>query len=378
MALDTARSSSARLHGRISPSTVMSAVLTLSNRADFAYGTAANESLVLPFIPDLAGSLDLHDRFTTRTMISNIGSLRCGDVIIRNKEIVEILELMHSVSRFINGYDYSDLGSSVSERVQVSDSIYLAEWKICQLEDTMRSKYFTTRASSTTPSLYSDDTLSPQEPKGPAIDVSDPLVYAAHLFLHLAIRGQPPTAYRHKILTEALVSSLYRPLMSLNLLAWPESAAYGSPDSGLGSSNERSSPCSSSHDSQAPALSENAEYPNSHAYTDNQPENQPASPVHDELHLDILIWILFVGSCVRTPPIPYNSPFMYHGATHGDGRDFFVGSLAKLCRRRNITDLNVLHSKLRGIVWLGCWCDYQLETLWHEIGPMLQDVATND
>ncbi|KXJ93877.1 hypothetical protein Micbo1qcDRAFT_39664 [Microdochium bolleyi] len=342
--------------------------------ADYSYATAANEPLVLPFIPDLAGSLRLHDRFTSRTILTNMDPPSYGDLTIKNREIVEILELMHSVSRFIDGYDYNDLDSSVSERVQVSDSIYLAEWKLCQLEDTMRSKYFTSRASSMTPSLYSDDTLSPQESKGPETDISDPLVYAAHLFLHLAVRGQPPTAYRHKVLTEALVSSLYGPLMSLNLLNWPDSTTYGSPESGAGSNNDRPSPGGTSLDGRASAPLSNTAFLTSHGY----PDNETGRPVRDELHSDILLWMLFIGCCVRVPPNPYNSTYMYHGVSQANVRDFFVAPLINLCRRRNITERSDLHSRLRGVVWLGCWCDYQLETLWQEIEPRVQDLATND
>lgn len=327
---------------------------------------------MLPFIPNLADSLSLHDRFTSRSMMLNMEPLSYGDLTIRNPEIIEIMELMYSVSHFIDGFDYNDLSSSVSERVQVSDSIYLTEWKLCQLEDVLRSKYFSARASSSPPSLYSEDTLSPQEPRGPATDLSDALVYAAHLFLHLAVRGQPPMAYRHKILTEALVSSLYGPLMSLNLLGWPGAPVSESPVHVVDSHHaENPHSALSSPGDQAPSPLTEMEFLTRYASSRDQSRLNDLSPQRDELHDDILLWILFTGCCVRTPTVPYNSTYMYYGCIEGNPREFFVNAMVNYCRNRQLWEMSDVSKKLKSVVWLGCWCDYQFETLWREIEPRI-------
>lgn len=327
---------------------------------------------MLPFIPNLADPLSLHDRFTSRSIMLNMESVSYGDLTIRSPEIIEIMELMHSVSHFIDGFDYNDLSSSVPERVQVSNSIYLAEWKLCQLEDILRSKYFSARASSSPPSLYSDDTLSPQEPKGPATDLSDALVYAAHLYLHLAVRGQPSTAYRHKVLTEALVSSLYGPLTSLNLLSWPAAPFSDSPVTVLDShhpANPHSTLSSPSNQVRSPSAE--MEFLAGHAGSRGNSRQCNLSPQHDELHEDILLWILFTGCCVRTPTVPYNSTYMYPGCIEGNPREFFVNAIVNYCLSRRLREMSDVSTKLKSVVWLGCWCDYQFETLWREIEPRL-------
>ncbi|KAH7037287.1 uncharacterized protein B0I36DRAFT_63843 [Microdochium trichocladiopsis] len=346
--------------------------------ADYSYATAANEPLVLPFIPNLAGSLGLHDRFMSRSMVLNMEPLGYGDLTIRNREIIEIMELLHSISHFINGFDYNDLESSVSERVQVSDSIYLAEWKLCQLEEVLRSKYFTGRTSCSPPSLYSDDTLSPQEAKGPATDLSDTLIYAAHLFLHLAVRGQPPTAYRHKILVESLVSSLYGPLMSLDLLAWPSLTSFEHPASCTGNNLVEASASGRSPADERPA-SPTTDMEFLAGYTSSERKADAGTPItaHDDLHSDILLWILFTGCCVRIPPTPYNSAYMYHGVIEGNAREFFMSALANCCRRRRIFESGILHTKLKSVVWLGSWCDYQLKTIWLEIEPQIRNFGSS-
>ncbi|KAI1077539.1 hypothetical protein F5B20DRAFT_267943 [Whalleya microplaca] len=318
--------------------------------ADFSYATAAHTPVAFPFIPQLASSLSLHDRFISRSMLANMEPLGMKDLIIQNREAIELFELLYSITECINEFDYTKLESMSTERVQTSDSIYLVEWRLCQLEEASRNRHSSKRAESLPliPSVEGDN-----QPKCPsATDLSDTLIYAAHLFLHLAVRGQPPAAHRHRALIEALLSSLCDPILTLDLLSDPE--PHGSPLSQCsGGSSGTESWITYSSDTSLPTIPSSTE-------------------PRDDLHANILLWALFVGSCVRVPISSHDYSFAHHTIALGDHHEFLINALKRYCRMRNILDKDTLTTKLRDIMWLDSWCENQLDLVWSRIGDYLR------
>ncbi|KAI1337223.1 hypothetical protein F5Y15DRAFT_426158 [Xylariaceae sp. FL0016] len=323
--------------------------------SDFSYATAANQPLMFPFVPQLASSLSLYDRFQSRSLVASMEPLGSKDLIIRNREAIELFELMYSITHCLNSFDYTNLENMSTERIQVSDSIYLVEWRLCQLEELSRARQAMKRAGSLPLTPPSDEVV--QENGASPIDISETLIYASHLFLHLALRGQPPAASRHRALTEALMSSLCDTLLTLDLLSDPE--PYGSPTS------HHSSASGSDH---WPATL--CEQSSSLSNTD---PDSPLHPPKDDLHANILLWALFVGSCVRVPVArtDYESPFMYQTVLLGDHHEFFANALRNYCGMRGIADLETLAGKLRDVMWLNSWCENQLALIWVEIGESI-------
>ncbi|RYP75143.1 hypothetical protein DL771_002604 [Monosporascus sp. 5C6A] len=317
--------------------------------ADFSYATAANKPLVFPLIPKLAMSLGLKDRFMSRSMVANTEAIGLNDLSIQNREVVELFELLHSIADSINIFDWADLKNFQAERAQISDSIYLLEWRLCQLEDLIRSRqHSSTRAESLPVLMPSENNETWVETSSPT-DLSNALIYASHLFLHLAIRGQPPAAYRHRALAEALMSSLCDTLMVLDLLSDPET--HGSPES----RHTTSSGGQASTESWSTTTSETSDV-------------RTWGATNSDLHENILLWTLSIGSCIRMPSSPADAPFMYRGILLGDHHEFFINALTRYCRMRNIIEKETLLATLKGIVWLDRWSEAQLELIWQEIG----------
>lgn len=285
----------------------------------------------------------------SRSMVANTEAIGLNDLSIQHREVIELFELLYSITDGINTFSWADIKNFKVERAQISDSIYLLEWRLCQLEDSTRSQQSSsTRAESLPITMPSDDSDSWLE-TSPPTDLSNALIYASHLFLHLAIRGQPPAARRHRALTEALMSSLCDTLMMLDLLS-----EFDPP---LGSPASYHTESSVGHLSTESWSTTTSEVSNPCTWT----------ALRSNLHENILLWILFVGSCIRIPNTLNNSPFMYRGILFGDHHEFFSRSLGKYCRVRNILDKDTLHLMLKDIVWLDSWCENQLELVWQEI-----------
>ncbi|KAI8961779.1 hypothetical protein F5Y11DRAFT_357423 [Daldinia sp. FL1419] len=324
--------------------------------ADYSYATAAHKPVAFPFIPQLASSLALHDRFTSRSMLANMEPLGFKDLTIQNREAVELFELLYSITECINNFDYASLESTFGQRIQVSDSIYMIEWRLCQMEQISRNRQSWKRAGSV-PLLPSVEAEDPRSRFPSPTDMSDVLIYAAHLFLHLAIRGQPPCAQRHRALAEALMSSLYDPVLALDLLSEPK--VYESGESQLA----RSSP------EQSPTATLSAYLPT--ADIANITPSSMARPSKDELHANILLWALFIGSCIRIP-VMINE----YSVLGGDQHNFFITALRNYCRMRNILEKEVLLEKLKDVMWLYSWCEHQLGLVWGEIADGLRPYVT--
>ncbi|TGJ83672.1 hypothetical protein E0Z10_g5107 [Xylaria hypoxylon] len=315
--------------------------------ADFSYAYAAGRPLMFPFVPHLASSLSLHDRFKGRLMENTMKPSGSTDLVIRNREIVEIFELIHSVTNCLGSFDYSNLQNMSTERVQVSDSIYLAEWRLFQLEEAYRNLKASRRTSSLTLENHND--AKQETGYSSAIDLSESLIFAGHLFMHLALRGQPPAAHRHRGITGALMSSLCETLLTLNILSNPE--PYGSPRSyhstgSLGNSSVESWSTTTTNTS---ILSSSSTKP------------------EDDFTQNALLWALFVGSCVRVPIDPNEFQFSHQSVLLGDHHQFFVHALKNYCLMRYITDKETLAAKLKDIIWLNSWCENQLDLIWTEV-----------
>ncbi|KAI1097195.1 hypothetical protein F4804DRAFT_347375 [Jackrogersella minutella] len=319
--------------------------------ADYSYATATQKPVVFPFIPQLASSLALHDRFTSRSMLANMEPLGFEDLTIQNREAVELFELLYSITECINGFDYASLESTYGERIQVSDSIYMVEWRLCHLEELSRSRHSWKRASSV-PLLPSVE--EERQPRFPSpTDLSDVLIYAAHLFLHLAIRGQPPSAQRHRALADALMSALCDPILTLDLL--PQPKVYET----AGSQISRSNP--------GPSMTGSL---SAYAPTSEISQANLSRFPKDELHANILLWSLFIGCCIRIP-VSLNSTVL-----QGGQHEFFINALKNYCRMRNVVERDVLAAKLTDIMWLHSWCEHQLSLVWMEIANDLRPWVT--
>ncbi|KAI3341193.1 hypothetical protein F4824DRAFT_496810 [Ustulina deusta] len=326
-------------------------VTKADNRADFSYAYAAGQPLMFPFVPQLGSSLSLHNRFKGRLMEVTPRPLGPKDLVIHNREVVEIFELLYSVADCLGSFDYNNLANMSTERVQLSDSIYLAEWRLFQLEESYRSL----KASKQTSSLVLENHNHAKGETGgsSAIDLTESLMFAGHLFTHLALRGQPPAAPRHRGITGALMSSLCNTLLTLDIFPNPE--PYGSPRSyhsagSLGNSSVESWSTTTSNTS---ILS-----------------NSP-SKCENDFTKNALLWALFVGSCVRVPIDFTQFHFSHQAVLLGDHHQFFIHALKNYCLMRYITDKETLATKLKDVVWLNGWCENQLNLIWAEINDYL-------
>ncbi|KAH8164182.1 hypothetical protein CIB48_g4051 [Xylaria polymorpha] len=319
--------------------------------ADFSYAYAAGQPLMFPFVPQIASSLTVRNRFQGR--LRDLPRVFQGskDLVIRNREIVEIFELLNSVADCLGSFDYNNLENMSTERIQLSDSIYLAEWRLFQMEESYRSLKTSKRTRSLASETQND---AERETTGSsAIDLSESLMFAGHLFMHLALRGQPPAAPRHRGITEALMSSLCDTLLALDLLSSPE--PYGSPRShhsavSLGNSSVATWSTTTSNTS---ILS-----------------NSPIK-LEDDLTKNVLLWTLFVGSCVRVPVVATELHFSHEAVLLGDHHQFFIHALKNYCLMRYITDKETLATKLKDVCWLNTWCENQLDLIWAEISDHL-------
>ncbi|KAI0521026.1 hypothetical protein F5B22DRAFT_634862 [Xylaria bambusicola] len=318
-----------------------------TNRADFSYAYAAGQPLMFPFVPQLASSLSLHNRFKDRVMEITSRPLGPKDLVIRNRELIDIFELLFSVTECLSTFDYSNLANMSTERVQLSDSIYLGEWRLFQLEQSYRNL----RTSKRTGSFTLDDhiQITTETICSPAIDLSESLMFAGHLFMHLALRGQPPAAPRHRGIMGALVMSIHGTLLALDIVY--KSEAYGSPKS---------------HHS-AGSLGNSSVESWSTTTTNTSILDLPSAKPEDDFTKNALLWILFIGSCVRVPATPTRFHFPHQEFLLDDHHQFFIHALQNYCLMRHITDKETLTAKLKDVLWLNSWCESQLNMVWAEI-----------
>lgn len=343
--------------------------------ADFAYATMAAVPLSFPFVPQISGSLDIQDRFLSRSMMINNDA--AGDfqqqqqhgrrgLLLLDREVTELFELLFSTTEAVNNFEFARIDALKEQRSQMSDTVYLMEYRLCGMEQRARAQAAQLGHGAA--------------PLASSNDLSEPLVYASHLFLHLALRGQPPAAKRHKALTEALMASLSGLLIQLG---WLFGTNNGDPSPPANYTTD--APGAQTYASESWALVSSYQQPapfhdpsNTPVAVKLEPETEPeaAAPVVDDLHDDMLLWILFVGCCVQMrPPHPrdeYEVPTLDSTFLARDHRPFFVLALRRLCRERAIADKEVLIDRLRAIVWMNTWCERQLDMVWALLGLELE------
>ncbi|KAK8074485.1 hypothetical protein PG997_009148 [Apiospora hydei] len=334
--------------------------------ADFAYATMAAVPLSFPFVPQIAGSLDIQDRFMSRSIMVNNSAGANGqhhqqqqqhgrhNLLLLDREAAELFELLFSTTEAVNNFEFARIDALKEQRSQMSDTVYLMEYRLCALEERDRARGA---------QLGNDRSVH-----GDPTDLSEPLVYASHLFLHLALRGQPPAAKRHKALTEALMTSLSGLLVHLGWL--------------FGANSDTSPPANYTTDAPSWPLSYqdgaafNAQDPIIPTPVKVKPELTDSDFPVDDLHDDILLWILFVGCCVQMRPqhprTEYEVPTLDSTFLARDHRPFFVLALRRLCRERDISEKEVLIDRLRAIVWMNTWCERQLDMVWALLGLELE------
>lgn len=345
--------------------------------ADFAYASASASPLTFPLVPALANSLSPQDRFTTRSNKLHLSPSRFGpqSLDIRHPEALELFELLFSATEAVNSFEFSRLEDLREQRGQMSDTVYVIEHRLCNFEEASRSR------------LLRKDGCSMVSCTSPT-DLSDALAYASHLFLHLALRGQPPGAKRHRVLTEALMMRLSCTLMYKGWLLDDsvdeslESIKMSPWSSGddISSSPVPSSVGDCSPPPPAPLDAVHDWYINP-ASPEPTPSQSATPPATDELHDDILMWILFIGSCVQMRIPPANDGALDWPGLGSDPqtsldaaflsrnhRAFFVLALKRVCRSRGIADKETLIDKLRAVIWLNTWCERQMDLVWAQMG----------
>ncbi|KAK8104824.1 uncharacterized protein PG998_011857 [Apiospora kogelbergensis] len=347
--------------------------------ADFAYATMAAVPLSFPLVPQIAGSLDIQDRFTSRSMMINHGATAGGphrrhgrhNLLLLNRESAELFELLFSSTEAVNNFEFARLDELRDQRNKMSDTIYLLEYRLCTLEQQARARAERLGGANVAAVLANPT------------DLSESLIYASHLFLHLALRGQPPTAKRHKALTEALMTSLSGILVHMGWLFDAPSDAPSPP------SYTTDAPGAQSYDHNAAGgcwPSSSPPNPGAIAFDisdmrvpvklETETEPNPAAAAADDLHDDVLLWIMFVGCCVQMRPQyarnEFDIPTLDSTFLARDHRTFFVLALRRLCRERAISGKEALIDRLRSIVWMNTWCERQLDMVWALLGLELE------
>ena len=221
-------------------------------------------------------------------------------------------------------------------------------------------------------------------------DLSPALKWAVHLFLHIAIRGQPPASKRHRTLCERMMGTLWPVLKRFGLLV--DSHPFG---------RDGSHPYDEGVDG---------------AIAADDFETSLAAARHMDMHSCILAWILFVGCCIRDP-LTHNyplfadqqhvhaSPAMYStsasaalgtvagsggsgrpqasshlyypqlGTTHLEAspqtyRDLFLPLLRRFCERRGLRTKESLESAIARVIWYEKlnWSTRHMYMLWGDLG----------
>lgn len=343
--------------------------------ADFAYATMAAVPLSFPFVPQISGSLDTQDRFMSRSATIN-NNAASGyqqqhgrhSLLLLEPEATELFELLFSTTEAVNNFEFARIDALKEQRSQMSDTVYLMEYRLCAMEQQARA-HAAQLGNSTNPT-----------------DFSESLVYASHLFLHLALRGQPPAAKRHKALTESLMTSLSGLLIHLGWLfginsdpSPPSNYTTDAPGAHVYASEEGWLPSSLSSYQETPASFHDSISIMPATAIKSEPETEPETQtaVIDDLHDDLLLWILFVGCCVQMRPAhplrnEYEIPTLDSTFLARDHRPFFVLALRRLCRERALLDKEVLIDRLRAIVWMNTWCERQLDMVWALLGLELE------
>ena len=177
-------------------------LICLICRADFCYSTTWDCGPRFPVLSQSTASLGMSNRFTA-TNANEPVQPRFSELSGVIWDMVEILETLHLISTAISSSQITNI-----DRKFISNSIYLVEHQLISLRQDSVVSHSITNLD---------------------IDLSGPLQYASHLYLHLAIRELPGTAKMHTRLLNRLENTLptnldylivVAPDSSLRLLLW--------------------------------------------------------------------------------------------------------------------------------------------------------------
>ncbi|KAF2490773.1 hypothetical protein BU16DRAFT_585149 [Lophium mytilinum] len=178
---------------------VLQRVLTWT---DFSFASTYNRNPRFGILPKLAGTLDPSTRFISAS-IADLASPELSTIAITSWEVLEIMDSLQSISTAITSFQ-----GTLTERISISNAIYLVERRLIAFKSEVWSTFFEPSAE---------------------LDLSEPLRYAAHLFLHLAVRELPGKAKMHDGLLRRLrnalpeyidVGEIVASEFSLGLLLW--------------------------------------------------------------------------------------------------------------------------------------------------------------
>lgn len=157
---------------------VLQRVLTWT---DFCYSTTWDCGPRFPVLSQSTASLGMSNRFMT-TSANEPVQPRFSELSEVIWDMVEILETLHLISTAISSSQITNI-----DRKFISNSIYLVEHQLISLRQDSVVSHSITNLD---------------------IDLSGPLQYASHLYLHLAIRELPGTAKMHTRLLNRLENTL--------------------------------------------------------------------------------------------------------------------------------------------------------------------------
>jgi hypothetical protein len=339
--------------------------------ADFAFATAWGTNLTFPLIPRMAHSMGIRDRFLTR---SSLGDGSSG-LAVRERSVLELVENIWTIVDGINTFDIM----ATPNRLKLSNAIYLLEYRLCETEERLRARSTVWPEGGSRVS-FQDDVVDAEllslandvvplnedgSPAPPTADLSEALLYATHIFLHICIRGQPAGSLRHRHMIERLWQAIWPVLERLDLIdpapLANDSILNGPPLSLLGA--DLSPVTSSAASSASPASSDITLVPS-------------GCPQPFDVHESLLIWILFIGCVVRCPPAAAGPSFPGSAVQSDDSspvagswydRGSFVYALKMLSRQKGIASQEDLRSQLKEVIWVKGGCDHLLDRLAREI-----------
>jgi hypothetical protein len=152
------------------------------------YAISSGQPLRFSILASLSNALSLSDQFLTRSVVDIIQYGR-SDLIVGNREFLEALELLHSISEAMTAYYMTGGG----DRVIISNSIYFVEYRLSSLNyRSLRERSFEFDFPAETGRL----------------DLAEALGIASQIYLHLGIRDVNVRVERHRRLFGRLLGAL--------------------------------------------------------------------------------------------------------------------------------------------------------------------------
>jgi hypothetical protein len=155
--------------------------LTRSTRADFAYSSTWSTKPLFPAVPQLSGSLASHEYLSQKNTAEHLKFDFPASNLIRSN-VIEIMGCLRVISAAI-----STPQPEITDRRSIGNAVYSVEHHLLTLQP---------------------EVMEANSSQILGLDMSQGLLIAAHLFLHLAIRELPSTAKMHINMLNILKSSI--------------------------------------------------------------------------------------------------------------------------------------------------------------------------